>query len=85
MLGEVCFSVRKEVVRASLDESLTWRCDRREVEHLLNETCSGPEEMAKVCPTVARHLLYQAAQRLGGCVVTVSNRRCMEPVPAAAR
>jgi len=68
MIGQIEFDAggRRQVV--TLSDTLTWESDNKMIQQLLRRSCP-PRRGATLDERVAgRHLLFQAAERLGGVV-----------------
>jgi hypothetical protein len=65
VLGELKFSQGNRLLTAALDDQLAWHCSDRQIESFLNaahRNAATPMDVHK--PAV--HIMYQAAERLGG-------------------
>jgi len=64
VIGELEFRQGGRPVTAQLVAGLTWQCEDKQIEQLLNEACPVDGAAGEVHQPVV-HSLYQAGERLG--------------------
>jgi hypothetical protein len=64
VIGELVFRQGGRPMTAQLVTGLTWQCDDKQLEQLLNEACPVDDAAGEVHQPVV-HSLYQAGERLG--------------------
>ncbi len=65
IIGELQFQQGGRAMTAQLVTGLTWQCDDKQIEKLLNQACPIDDEGGGEVHQPIVHSLYQAGERLG--------------------